>query len=59
MIYGAAEFPEEMAWIWRDDNASKTSYTYERVGAGGEIQSRHFECPPPIVKASEPRSVSS
>jgi hypothetical protein len=29
MSYGAAEFPEEMVWLRRDDNASKTSYTYE------------------------------
>ncbi len=26
---GAAEFPEEMVWLWRDYDASKTSYTYE------------------------------
>ncbi|HEY6388109.1 MAG TPA: alpha/beta hydrolase-fold protein [Candidatus Acidoferrum sp.] len=26
---GAAEFPEEMAWLWRDYDTSKTSYTYE------------------------------
>jgi enterochelin esterase family protein len=29
MSHGAAEFPEEMVWLWRDDNASKPSYTYE------------------------------
>jgi enterochelin esterase-like enzyme len=26
---GAAEFPEEMVWLWRDYDASKSSYTYE------------------------------
>jgi enterochelin esterase-like enzyme len=26
---GAAEFPEEMVWLWRDYDATKTSYTYE------------------------------
>jgi enterochelin esterase family protein len=26
---GAAEFPEEMVWLWRDYDTSKTSYTYE------------------------------
>jgi enterochelin esterase-like enzyme len=26
---GAAEFPEEMVWLWRDYDASKTSYIYE------------------------------
>jgi enterochelin esterase-like enzyme len=26
---GAAEFPEAMMWLWRDYDASKTSYTYE------------------------------
>jgi enterochelin esterase-like enzyme len=26
---GAAEFPEEMAWLWRDYDTSKTSYSYE------------------------------
>jgi len=26
---GATEFPEEMVWLWRDYDASKTSYTYE------------------------------
>jgi enterochelin esterase-like enzyme len=26
---GAAEFPEEMVWLWRDYDVSKTSYTYE------------------------------
>jgi enterochelin esterase family protein len=26
---GAAEFPEEMVWLWRDYDASKTSYAYE------------------------------
>jgi enterochelin esterase-like enzyme len=26
---GAAEFPEELVWLWRDYDASKTSYTYE------------------------------
>jgi enterochelin esterase-like enzyme len=26
---GAAEFPEEMVWLWRDYDANKTSYTYE------------------------------
>ncbi len=27
--HGAAEFPEEMIWLWRDYDASKTSQTYE------------------------------
>jgi enterochelin esterase-like enzyme len=26
---GAAEFPEEMVWLWRDYDASKTAQTYE------------------------------
>lgn len=26
---GAAEFPEEMLWLWRDYDASKTAQTYE------------------------------
>ena len=26
---GAAEFPEEMVWLWRDYDASKTEQTYE------------------------------
>jgi enterochelin esterase-like enzyme len=26
---GAAEFPEEMVWLWRDYDFNKTSYTYE------------------------------
>src|SRR5208282_6005360 len=26
---GAAEFPEQMAWLWRDYDASKTTQTYE------------------------------
>jgi hypothetical protein len=29
MSHGAAEFPKEMVWLWRDYDASKTSYTYE------------------------------
>jgi enterochelin esterase family protein len=27
--HGAAEFPEEMAWLWRDYDTSKTAQTYE------------------------------
>ncbi len=27
--HGAAEFPEEMAWLWRDYDASKTEQAYE------------------------------
>jgi enterochelin esterase-like enzyme len=27
--HGAAEFPEEMIWLWRDYDANKTSQTYE------------------------------
>jgi enterochelin esterase family protein len=27
--HGAAEFPEEMIWLWRDYDASKTSQNYE------------------------------
>jgi enterochelin esterase family protein len=27
--HGAAEFPEEMVWLWRDYDASKTEQTYE------------------------------
>jgi enterochelin esterase family protein len=27
--HGAAEFPEEMIWLWRDYDASKTDQTYE------------------------------
>ena len=27
--HGAAEFPEEMTWLWRDYDAAKTSQTYE------------------------------
>jgi enterochelin esterase family protein len=26
---GAAEFPEEMIWLWRDYDSGKTSQTYE------------------------------
>jgi enterochelin esterase family protein len=26
---GAAEFPAEMIWLWRDYDASKTTQTYE------------------------------
>jgi enterochelin esterase family protein len=26
---GAAEFPEEMIWLWRDYDSSKTAHTYE------------------------------
>jgi hypothetical protein len=26
---GAPEFPEEMVWLWRDYDASKTAQTYE------------------------------
>jgi hypothetical protein len=26
---GAAEFPEEMIWLWRDYDPGKTSQTYE------------------------------
>jgi enterochelin esterase family protein len=26
---GAAEFPEEMIWLWRDYDAAKTAQTYE------------------------------
>jgi enterochelin esterase family protein len=26
---GAAEFPEEMVWLWRDYDSSKTAQTYE------------------------------
>jgi hypothetical protein len=27
--HGAAEFPEEMTWLWRDYDPSKTEQTYE------------------------------
>src|SRR5262249_11972544 len=27
--HGAAEFPEEMIWLWRDYDASKTEQAYE------------------------------
>jgi enterochelin esterase family protein len=26
---GAVEFPEEMVWLWRDYDSSKTAQTYE------------------------------
>jgi enterochelin esterase family protein len=26
---GAAEFPQEMIWLWRDYDATKTEQTYE------------------------------
>jgi len=26
---GAAEFPQEMEWLWRDYDAGKTAQTYE------------------------------
>ena len=26
---GAAEFPEEMIWLWRDYDPAKISHTYE------------------------------
>jgi enterochelin esterase family protein len=26
---GAAEFPEEMVWLWRDYDSDKTAQTYE------------------------------
>ena len=27
--HGAAEFPEEMIWLWRDYDPAKTEQTYE------------------------------
>ena len=27
--HGAAEFPEEMIWLWRDYDAAKSAQTYE------------------------------
>ncbi len=27
--HGAAEFPEEMIWLWRDYDAEKTEQTFE------------------------------
>ena len=27
--HGAAEFPEEMVWLWRDFDPAKTTQTYE------------------------------
>jgi enterochelin esterase family protein len=31
--HGAAEFPEEMIWLWRDYDSAKTSQTYETEAA--------------------------
>jgi hypothetical protein len=31
--HGAAEFPTEMTWLWRDYDPSKTELIYEMEGA--------------------------
>jgi hypothetical protein len=31
--HGAAEFPEELVWLWRDYDPAKTEQTYEMKAA--------------------------
>jgi hypothetical protein len=36
---GEAEMPESMAWLWRDDDPSKTEQTFEQDAAEKASQS--------------------